>query len=100
MIGFHDHIYRQGSGRPEPHPSWQAERFTTGTGWLLAAVFFIGAAYDSATWQELSGALPMLLGGVSLATLAYLRHRALERKRAALRKAITRYETILAKPVI
>jgi hypothetical protein len=79
MIGLHDHVYRQGSGRPEPHQSWAAERFTTWTGWFMAAVSFVGAAYYYLKWREADGVLPMVLGGVLFATIAYLRQPTLYR---------------------
>ena len=98
MFGFNDHVCRKGSGRPEPHQSWAAERFTTWTGWFGAVVFFFGAAYYYAKWRDANGAGSMLLGGVLSAIIAYVRGRALERKKVALRDALIRYEEMLAEP--
>lgn len=98
MFGFHDHVHRKSSGRPEPHLSWAAERFTTWVGWLGAVVFLFGAAYYYAKWQDAAGAGPMLLGSVLSAVIAYFRRRALEHKKAALGDALRRYETTFAEP--
>ena len=65
----------------------------------MAAVSFTGGAHYYLKWREADGALPMLLGGVLFATIAYLRRRALNRKKAALRQAVTRYEKMLAEPL-
>lgn len=99
MIGFHEHVHRQGSGRPEAHQSWAAERFTTWTGWFMAACCFIGAAFCYSKWQEAGGALLMVLGGVLLGTIADLRRRALNRKEAVLKEAVRRYEEMLIEPL-
>lgn len=98
MIGFHDHIHSPGSGRPEPHHSWAAERFATWTSWFMAAVCVIGAGFFYAKWEEAAGALTMLLLGLLSATLAYLRRKALGRKRVALKEAIVRYERMVSEP--
>ena len=96
VIGFHDHVTNRRSGRPEPHVSWQAERFITWTGWANAAILVAGSAYYYQTWGELDGVMPMLGGAILLFLIAYARRKALERKKMAFRKAVTSYEALLA----
>ena len=100
MIGFHDYILRQGSGRPEPHESWAAERFTTWTVWFTAVIFVVAGIYYYAKWQEADSAGSMLLAGALFATVAYFRRTALNRKREALNKAVVRYEQMLGEPFL
>lgn len=96
MIGFHEYISNQRSSRPEPHHSWQGERFVNWAGWAIAALSVVGAAGYYARWQDVAGALFMLFGATLLATMAYLRAKALERKRATLSQAVAAYERMLA----
>lgn len=100
MIGFHDYVINPRSGRPEPHQSWVLERFTTRVMWAFAITSCAGSAVYYLRWQEGSGALHLLLGGLLAGAVAYVRSMMLQGKEAALRQASERYESMFRKPTL
>ena len=64
----------------------------------MAAVFFIAAAHFYLKWRDADAAILMVLVSVMLATTSYFRRRALNRKTAAFKEAVKRYENMLGEP--
>lgn len=96
MIGPDDHIINPRSGRPEPNSSWQGETVRFWLAWFLSGVSLIGAAYDYYRWRKFDTFDLQLVAAAGLfAALALWRQRAVSRKRAALKDAVTAYEAML-----
>ena len=97
MIGFHDHINDPRSGRPEPHYSWQGERLKTWLAWVTGGSLLLLSLYDYAKWRDVAGAAQILVVALIFAATGYLRGRALDRKKVALRIAVADHDDQLAK---
>ncbi len=96
MFAFLDHVTHPQTGRPEPHFSWGQEAMIT---WFAAAGALVSAAraaYEFANWGDAQSAGWLLLFAVMIGSLAFIRHRMLETKRAEFREALAAYEAALA----
>jgi len=64
--------------------------------WVMATIFFAAAIFFYLRWGKFDVAMPMLGGTILFGLIAYVRQKALERKKLKLRKAVDAYEMMLA----